>query len=99
MNRLVDMLIEAITNVRRELKFFEDVAGRYGLKLEAQEVGKGVKMYRALFNAVGEGVEKGERGVIDGLVLLWGTEKVGLFYFSSLLSLSLGLGMVQMGKS
>lgn len=72
------MLIEAITNVRRELKFFEDVAGRYELSLEVQKVGNGVRMYRNLFNAVGEGVEKGERGVIEGLVLLWGTEKVYL---------------------
>lgn len=76
--RLVDALIDAITNVRRELKFFEDVARRYGLKLEVATVQRGVQMYRALFGKVGEEIERGERGVLDGLVLLWGTEKVYL---------------------
>lgn len=74
----MDTLIDAITNVRRELGFFEEVAARYGLQLEVGEVSAGVSMYRDLFNGVGEGIEKGERGILDGLVLLWGTEKVGV---------------------
>jgi len=73
--QLVDVLIDSITNVRRELKFFEDVAGRYGLKLEAEEVSEGVKRYRDLFFSVGEGIERHEQGIISGLVVLWGTEK------------------------
>jgi hypothetical protein len=74
-DRLVDMLIDSITNVRRELKFFEDVASRYGLQLEAMEVSEGVKRYRELFFTVGEGIERHELGIINGLVVLWGTEK------------------------
>jgi hypothetical protein len=56
--RLVDILIESLVNVRRELKFFEDVAGRYGLELEVGEegVGKGVLGYRALFEDVRKSV-------------------------------------------
>jgi hypothetical protein len=76
--RLVDLLIGSITNVRRELKFFEDVAGRYGLDIEAREVGEGVRRYRELFFGVGEGVESGQKGMLEGLVVLWGTEKVCL---------------------
>ena len=82
--RLVDVLIGAVANVRRELAFFEDVAARYGLVLEAGQVGEGVRGYRELFARVGEGVERGERGVLEGLVVLWGTEKVRFFFFFSL---------------
>jgi hypothetical protein len=80
--RLVDVLIDSITNVRRELKFFEDVASRYGLKLEAKEVSEGVRRYRELFFSVGEEIERHKREMLDGLIVLWGTEKVrSLVYF------------------
>ena len=63
------------------MKFFEDVAQRYGLQLEAEMVEMGVARYRKLFFDTGEAIEKGEEGVLMGLVLLWGTEKVGVFFF------------------
>lgn len=69
------MLIDSITNVRRELKFFEEVAAKYDLKLEAEEVSEGVKRYRDLFFRTAEGIERHEQGIICGLVVLWGTEK------------------------
>jgi hypothetical protein len=74
-------LIDAIVNVRRELGFFEDVAAQYNLTLElpsAEMVSDGVKGYRKLFEDVGTAVEKGECGVWEGMVVLWGTEKVRL---------------------
>jgi hypothetical protein len=74
--RLADLLVDSLSNIRRELKFFEDVAARYGLKVEAEEVGEGVRRYRELFFSVGEGIERGERSLLEGLVVLWGTEKV-----------------------
>ena len=74
--RLADILIDSITNVRRELKFFEDVASRYGLKLEEEEVSEGVRRYRELFFSVGEEIEGNKREMLDGLIVLWGTEKV-----------------------
>lgn len=37
---------------------------------------EGVRRYRELFFGVGEGVERGEKGMLEGLVVLWGTEKV-----------------------
>ena len=52
--------------MRREVKFFEDVARRYGSSLEAEGVSEGVRRYRELFFCVGEGVEKGERGGAGG---------------------------------
>ena len=70
--------MDALTNIRRELRFFEDVAARYGLDLTAAEVSEGVTRYRELFRSVGEDVERGKRGFLHGLVLLWGTEKVRL---------------------
>lgn len=77
--------------MRRELKFFESTAAKYGLDLEVRPdgeggdgVSKGVKGYRDLFNEVGEGIEKGEKGVLDGMVVLWGTEKVCLIIIFSL---------------
>lgn len=82
--RLLDLLLDSINNVRRELKFFEDVAQRYELDINAEEedVSEGVKLYRELFFETGEAVEAGRVGMLEGLVLLWGTEKVCLLLSS-----------------
>lgn len=72
--QIADLLVDALANIRRELKFFEDVAGRYGLDVGADEVSEGVKGYRELFR-IGDSVQRGA-GLLDGLVLLWGTEIV-----------------------
>jgi len=84
-DRLTDLIIDSISNVRRELKFFEDVAARYSLDITAadekgkeKDVSDGVKGYRELFNGIGEKIEAGKLDIQAGLVLLWGTEKVGL---------------------
>lgn len=62
--------------MRRELKFFEDVAAKYGLELEAEEVSEGVRLYRELFFGTAESIERHKLDFITGLVVLWGTEKV-----------------------
>jgi len=86
--RLLDLILSSITNVRRELKFFEDVASRYNLNISSSSsssiskdendpgVSEGVKLYRKLFFEVGEAVESGTMGMLEGMVLLWGTEVV-----------------------
>ncbi|TVY31461.1 hypothetical protein LSUB1_G008776 [Lachnellula subtilissima] len=54
--RLVDLLLDALNNVRRELKFFEDVAVRYGLDLNScvtEGESEGVRGYKRLFEDVG----------------------------------------------
>lgn len=73
--RLTDLVLEAINNIRQELKFFEDVARRYDINLEASVISVGVKSYRSLFTEIGEGIEDDKVGVLDGVMLLWGTEK------------------------
>ena len=85
-SRLLDLILSSINNVRRELKFFEDVAQRYNLDISSTEkrFSEGVELYRNLFFETGEAVEAGRLGLLEGLVLLWGTEVVRL---SSLLPL------------
>ncbi|KAH7383609.1 transcription regulator [Cadophora sp. MPI-SDFR-AT-0126] len=84
--RLLDLILSSITNVRRELKFFEEVATRYDLDISSSSsssiskgdgdegISKGVILYRKLFFEVGEEVEARRMGMLEGLVLLWGTE-------------------------
>jgi hypothetical protein len=72
------VLIESIVNVRRELKFFEGVGGQFGLLVGVEEGSEsdGVRGYRELFEDVAGAVEHGDGHVLEGLVVLWGTEKV-----------------------
>ena len=94
------MILYSIVNVRRELKFFEDVASCYGLDIgvETGDESKGLKLYKRLFFGVGEGLEKGNISMLKALVVLWGTKKVSLSLshwsasFSSLLCGFLQLG-------
>jgi hypothetical protein len=76
--RLADLILSSLTNIRRELKFFEDVSSRYSLNINVSpgEESEGVKLYRTLFFGTGEGVEAGSISILEGLVVLWGTEKV-----------------------
>jgi len=86
--RLVTLVLDAIHNIHEELKFFEDVAGRYGLNLEASVVSAGVQGYRDIFTDVGEGIENNTHGILDGIVLLWGTEKCYLDAWTHALTFS-----------
>jgi hypothetical protein len=72
MDRIVDLLLDALTNVRRELKFFEEVASRYDLNISATEESEGVQGYKRLF----EQTSQKSLHLLEALVLLWGTEKV-----------------------
>jgi hypothetical protein len=78
--RLTDLILDSIINIRRELKFFEDVASRYALNISVPpgEESQGVKLYRSLFFGTAEGVEAGSVSMVEALVVLWGTEKVCL---------------------
>jgi hypothetical protein len=89
------LILDSIINVRRELKFFEDVCSRYSLNITVPpgEESEGVKLYRTLFFGTGEGVEAGSISILEGLVVLWGTEKVCFppFPFPDLSRSSIGL--------
>lgn len=75
--RLVDWLVEALAGVRREERFFVDVAGRYGL-------GIGLEVLHPISDEVAGTM--GVQGKLEGLVMLeglfgevgWKTEKVGV---------------------
>jgi len=76
--RLTDILISSLTNVRRELGFFEDTAKNYGLDLDCPDLGENTygptpvtRAYLDLFiNAASPGAS-----ILEGLVCLWATEK------------------------
>lgn len=85
----MDLFLDALVNVRRELKFFEDVSQRYELDLSAKKESVGVKRYKELFVECSRVV--GRTMMLEAMVLLWGTEKVRpyvayLFYLPSFLS-------------
>lgn len=76
--QVMDLLISALTNIKRELLFFEDVAEKYGLDLEAPWPGEDLfgpnpitRGYLDLFmNAASPGAS-----LLEGMVVLWATEK------------------------
>ena len=77
---LLKLLSFALTNVARETSFFDDTAKAHGLSLEQQPKSGAVfgimnsttKAYVDFLGSMG----KGEEGLAEGLVLLWGMEQV-----------------------
>lgn len=85
--RLVDWLVDALVNIRREERFFMDVAERYELEVDLTESDgerikeerkiEGLKKYETLFNSLTTN-EPSESVLpwLEGVVLFWATEKV-----------------------
>lgn len=74
-HRILDVLIAAAANIRREETFFAETIREYGLREHAKEEPPklSTKSYLELFHEVGT------RGtLLDGMILLWGTEYVYL---------------------
>lgn len=76
--RIVEMLSSSLGNIHRELKFFEDVAKRYGLNLEFPPrpdvffiADTATKQYIDLFRAFWTDPTM---TLLEGLVVLWATE-------------------------
>ncbi|KAF2004506.1 heme oxygenase-like protein [Amniculicola lignicola CBS 123094] len=86
--RLVDWLVDALVNIRREERFFIDVAEKYGLDLdltggsECGEVAEekkiqGLKRFEALFESLtGDKRTSSFLPWLEGVVVFWATEKV-----------------------
>jgi thiaminase len=85
--RLLDWLVDALVNIRREERFFMDVAERFGLDVDMTESDgvtvrderklEGLKKYERLFGNLTTGVSEEEiLPWLEGLVLFWATEKV-----------------------
>ncbi|GIZ43066.1 hypothetical protein CKM354_000630800 [Cercospora kikuchii] len=82
--RIADVLIDALENIRREVRLFEDVAEGEGWKMEVLcgkdgegneevevECQRATRCYKDLF----AGCVSGGKPVIVGLVVLWATEE------------------------
>lgn len=88
--QLVDWLIDALVNIRREERFFIDVAERYSLDIDITDStgvvpeGKkimGLQRFEKLFNSLTTGQNNHEfLPWLEGAVLFWATEKV---YFTA----------------
>lgn len=82
--RLLDWMVSALVNIRREEKFFMETAEKYGidLNLEADERGnvfadtklEGLRRFETLFDSIGTGPAISPPW-IDAAVIFWGTEK------------------------
>ncbi|KAF2261079.1 heme oxygenase-like protein [Lojkania enalia] len=84
--RLLDWLVGALVNIRREERFFIDVAERYGLDLDLSGGGgkvaeekkiEGLRRFEKLFGALTTG-QKGADVLpwLEGVVVFWATERV-----------------------
>lgn len=77
--KLVGLLSDALVNVHREIRFFEDVAERYGLVLGgAADTQEPVREFRSLMalEHTDTDVRSSEEALMLGLVILYGTEIV-----------------------
>ncbi|KAK0203571.1 hypothetical protein DFS33DRAFT_1487871 [Desarmillaria ectypa] len=69
--RILDVLVFSLTNVVREVSFFEETAKEWDLRIEGWKERKGTRDYTAEMARVSRSLE-------EGLVFLWAMEKVYL---------------------
>ncbi|KAF2474125.1 heme oxygenase-like protein [Lindgomyces ingoldianus] len=84
--RLLDWLVDALVNIRREERFFIDVAERYGLDLDLVGNGtkiagggkiEGLKRFEKLFGSLTTNAKPADfLPWLEGAVVFWATEKV-----------------------
>lgn len=74
MYRTMDLLISALNNMRREMSFFEITATKYGLTLNNDPP---TPITRALLDLF-VSASSTSASLLEGMVVLWGTEHVGL---------------------
>ena len=75
---MLELLLAALANIRRELAFYDDVVAKYDLALEEPavpgtefEADDAAREYEVLFRSfAGE-----ERSLMDGILVLWATER------------------------
>lgn len=79
MYRTMDLLISALNNMRREMQFFEITATKYGLVLGQEGP---TPITRALLDLF-VSASSSSASMLEGMVVLWGTEHVSLWSFHS----------------
>jgi len=72
--RTMDLLISALNNIRREMSFFEITATKYGIQLTDEPPNFVTRAYLDLFMSA----SCAGASLLEGMVLLWATEHVGL---------------------
>jgi hypothetical protein len=72
MYRTMDLLISALNNMRREMQFFEITATKYGLTLGMEPP---TPITRALLDLF-VSASSSSASLLEGMVVLWGTEHV-----------------------
>ena len=72
MYRTMDLLISAINNIRREMRFFEITATKYSIHLTDDPPSFITRSYIDLFSSV----SAPGASLLEGLVVLWATEHV-----------------------
>ena len=79
--QIFDLLIAALTNIRREMKFFEHVAARYAIEIpEKPSQNTATSNYVGYFEAMGARIRgsQSKRDVAAGITMLWATEVIYL---------------------
>ena len=72
--RTFDLLISTLNNVRREMSFFDTTASKWGLQIEPQIPKPATRGFLDLLSSA----SSPSASLLEGLVLLWTTEHVGL---------------------
>jgi thiaminase len=70
--RICSLLIESLTNIRRELQMFEDVLKE---EFDWQEGGEVARQETRAYADVFAGATRSAAGLLEGMVVLWATEK------------------------
>jgi hypothetical protein len=85
--RLTSHLLTQLSHTQKQLSLFSSLSNEYvDLELESWEPGTedgmsdATRMLVRLFDVIGSAVERGEKSVLVGVVILWVREKVRLFY-------------------
>ncbi|KAJ4347499.1 hypothetical protein N0V95_005373 [Ascochyta clinopodiicola] len=80
MYRTMDLLISALNNMRREMQFFEITATKYGLALSNEPPSPITRALQDLFVSA----SSSSASLLEGMVVLWGTEHYAASFSSSL---------------
>jgi thiaminase len=70
--KTLDVLISALTNIRREIEFYDETVGKYNLQADEAPPNDTTSQYIKLF----EDASAKDAPMIHGLVVLWATEQV-----------------------
>lgn len=74
--KTLDVLISALTNIRQEIEFYDKTVDKYNLVIEEVPPNETTCQYIKLF----EDASAKDAPIIHGLVVLWATEQVCMYF-------------------